>query len=206
LIDLGTVRATFLHNFHSLPEHVQIEPAVIFDLGSNIGTTLIDFSMRYPHAHIYGFEMDADNYSLARRNTKRFSNVKITNCAIWYQNEVIAYDNSIRQDGYSVQQENCEHTVRVQGKTLKSLLLEHAISSIDYLKMDIEGAEKKIFFEGELDWLNFVKTMNIELHDFNETEYAALLNVLEQAGFKIEKHAKHWNSLYAYKTNLSLIM
>jgi hypothetical protein len=43
-------------------------PALILDLGANIGTTMVYFAHRYPAARIVGVEMDPDNARLCRRN------------------------------------------------------------------------------------------------------------------------------------------
>jgi hypothetical protein len=65
--------------------------------------------------------------------------------------------------------------------------------------MDIEGAEREIFFKGDLNWLRSVKLLNVELHDFSESEFDLLEKVLRSEGFQTQSHPKHWASIYAFK-------
>jgi FkbM family methyltransferase len=198
-IDIGTLRATFSHQFHNMPDSYNGIPKVIFDLGSNIGSTVVDYALKYPDSKIFGFEMDLDNFNLAKRNTLNFPNINLENCAIWYKNEIVKYDNSIREDGYSATSKKMEGMMEVEGKTIGQLMLDYNISDIDYLKMDIEGAEKEIFFKGDLNWLRRVKLLNVELHGFSDTEFELLATVLRDKGFQTQKHPKHWASIYAFK-------
>ena len=52
----------------------------------------------------------------------------------------------------------------VQGMTLDAIMAEKALSFIDVLKIDIEGAEKEVF-ENSSNWIDRVRIIIAELHD-----------------------------------------
>jgi hypothetical protein len=52
----------------------------------------------------------------------------------------------------------------VRDVTMQTLMNELRISSIDILKVDIEGAKKEVF-ETAPDWFHNVRCLAIELHD-----------------------------------------
>jgi FkbM family methyltransferase len=206
-IDLGTLNSTFVEGFHRTNHlskyNFSKSDIVIFDLGSNIGSTLVDFSSSFPGAKIFGFEMDYENYTLAKYNIRNYSNIKIINCAVWNRDEIVRYNKSTRFDGFyasNVTLTNAKDDfVMIQGITLDSLLKNYNIDFIDYLKMDIEGAEKQIFFSEKLNWLEKIGFLNIELHDFNNDELDKLIHILKTNNFSVEKHPTHWSSIYAFR-------
>jgi len=146
-IDLGTLIATFTHGFHKPPILKDFNPKVILDFGSNIGSTLVDFTTNYPESRIFGFEMDAENFKLAQYNTRNFKNIKVSNIAIWARDETIFYNNTIREDGYQILGSGHDlNNISVTAMSVMSILNKFNILHVDYLKMDIEGAERNIFF------------------------------------------------------------
>jgi hypothetical protein len=52
----------------------------------------------------------------------------------------------------------------IQAVTVESLMKDHGMSSIDILKLDIEGAEKKVFSANDTSWLSKVRVIICELH------------------------------------------
>jgi len=52
---------------------------------------------------------------------------------------------------------------RVRAVTMETLMKENGISTIDFLKVDIEGAEKEVF--QNCTWIKNVRVIAIELHD-----------------------------------------
>lgn len=202
-IDLGTLKATFIHKFHRasneyLSRFVEDE-LVIFDFGSNIGSTLVDFSLSFPQSRIFGFEMDFENYSLALYNTKSRENITISNCAIWYKDETISYDNSIRADGFVAKSSDNNASILVNGKSVNTIIRESGVQFVHYMKIDIEGAERELFFSKDISWLGIVGAINLELHDFTTDEYELLWCILRENGFTVMKHHSHWSSIYAYR-------
>ena len=53
----------------------------------------------------------------------------------------------------------------VKGITIPMILQMHGIDHIDILKLDIEGAEYRVFENNFDEWINKVDQIIIELHD-----------------------------------------
>jgi FkbM family methyltransferase len=49
--------------------------------------------------------------------------------------------------------------------TIDDVMKQYQIEEIDLLKIDIEGAEKELFFDNYENWLPKTKVLYIELHD-----------------------------------------
>src|SRR4051812_1298869 len=94
---------------------------------------------------------------------------------------------------YCVDDSNSKN--KVKSYTLKKLFSEYNLLEIDFLKMDIEGAEASIF-ENDCTWLRSVKSINIEVHN---NSLAKCIGILEEFGFKCEISKKHWSAVLAYK-------
>ena len=67
--------------------------------------------------------------------------------------------------------------------TVEELMKIYALEHIDFLKMDIEGAEFGIFHDS-LGWLNGVDNLSMEVH--NEVgDPREIIERLQQAGFRV---------------------
>ncbi|MDE1763998.1 MAG: FkbM family methyltransferase [Thaumarchaeota archaeon] len=161
--DAEVLWATFYNKYH-LPPHTLDRNSIILDLGANIGHTMAHFAFRFPTSRIYGVEMDYENFLLAQKNIAPLGNqCKIIHTAVWKENEIISYGGS-GENGYSLvreDQQNKMHTT--QGRTIECILEENNLMKIDYLKMDIEGAEK-VILENSEKWIDKIKSMRIEIH------------------------------------------
>jgi FkbM family methyltransferase len=71
-------------------------------------------------------------------------------------------------------------SVTVAGTTLKSFLNRHAISTVDLLKMDIEGAEFDVLAStSDLDLLR-IRQLTIEFHDFLDSSLLPRVRITDQ--------------------------
>ena len=103
---------------------------------------------------------------MAEKNTAQLRDrCHIVNAAVWVtDDEEISYggedvhDLSIIQDRVDVASQKVAKTV-----TIKRLMKDFNIESVDYLKMDIEGAEAELM-KGDTSWLEHVRAINIEVH------------------------------------------
>lgn len=145
--------------------------------------------------------MDSDNFAIAELNCKAFMNITLSNSAVWTENGTVNYDASNNSDAFSIDHVNSNHGNRtVSSITINKILNDNNISSIDYLKMDIEGAEKNIL-SSSLDWADYVKLMNIEIHDKKFINEAII--ILTNKGFSCWRHPHHSFSIFANKINSS---
>jgi FkbM family methyltransferase len=192
--------ATFVEHYHRSPIDLGPSPLII-DLGSNIGLTIVDFKHHYPLARVFGVEMDKDNYELCKINISRLTNCTLLQAAIWKENGFINYKGKDEQS-YAVEKDSFGNSGVVCCMTMDSLLKENNIVKVDYLKMDIEGAEKVLLLESTTkEWLKKIKYLSIEVHSLPEMNntvlFKSLKTELEANQFIVYKSAMHFSSLFA---------
>lgn len=200
-VDVAVIKYVFFQKFHLPPTEYKM-PArpVILDLGSNIGLTINHLKTVYPESTILGFEMDSDNYALALKNCEGLSNVKIFNNAVWKESSTVMYDKSNQTDAYRIE-DNGKVTSgsAIESITIDDIIKKNNLQQIDFLKMDIEGAEEEIFNSGKLDWLDHVRSMNVEFHELTDAQLQEKIDLLKSRGFHAMKDTNHWCSIKAYK-------
>lgn len=145
----------------------------ILDIGANIGVASCYFSALYPKAQIYSFEVDSDNYDLLVRNTAEYKNVNIYQKAIWdncngvyvtNRNSIYGHSGKPNPAKYIVGEQAIESEKLIESIRISDFMVEMEISTIDILKMDIQGAEIEAFEDAYL-WLPHVRLLFIEIHD-----------------------------------------
>jgi len=199
--DLIVAGYVFLKKFHIPPFSLPDNP-IIVDLGSNIGFTIIDYKLTYPNAQILGVEMDRDNYQLCIKNTSAYPNVTVLNKAIWFENGTIQYNSNVNNDSYSAtslssDKSTNDQLIGIESITIPDLLAMNNIKKVDFMKIDIEGAEVEIFKKGNLDWLNLVDSMHMEIHD--RLEVTPVTNILKKYNYEVIPDKKHWSAVFAKK-------
>lgn len=193
--DIGSFQDFLTTRFY-LPMWELPENANIVDLGGNIGTAAADFAASYPTARVITVEMDRSNYELCHQNTSSFgARVTALHAAIWHKNETVRYDGD-GEDGFHIT-DGSDPSRSVEGITMKELIRRFEIPKIDYLKIDIEGAERQLFQDADLGWLAQVDTLCCEIHA--PDLFSLISGVLETEGFSVEKDPRHWNAIIARK-------
>ena len=116
--------------------------AVVFDIGAFKGDTAYFFSKKCSNkARIYAFEPDENNYKilLKIKDKYKLNNVIASN---------ILFSNSETEINFLSMDLN-RQAVKMKSTTIDKFVEENNIEKIDYIKMDVEGAEKNIL-EGSI--------------------------------------------------------
>ncbi len=198
--DFNVLRMTFVDRYHLPPRKMPDSPTIL-DLGCNVGYTVCHFGYMYRNAKIIGVEMDTDNFRMAQKNAAEIPNCTLLNRAISVSNGVASYCKSgSREDAYHISEEGelgVDSEIRTQCCTIQSIVDECGLTNIDYIKMDIEGEETRVFDEAlsDLRWLAMVKMLNIEVH--NPSRIEMILTVLKSRGFSTWKDNHHWSAVMA---------
>ena len=155
---------------------------VIIDCGANIGISSLYFKTIYPGATLIAFEPDESLADIYQKNMLQNSIQDFTlhKAAVWTENGTISFNNmgseasSIDVSGKS---SNTVPTLK-----LASIVAEH--TTIDLLKIDIEGAEYPVIQDIAAE-LHRVKHMFIEYHGLASETYKleTILRIVSQAGF-----------------------
>jgi FkbM family methyltransferase len=140
-------------------------PTTIVDVGANIGMASIYFANRYPDAKIVAIEAEKSNFDLLYRNVHPYDNISPIHAALWNRDGEIAVTapNPDRKGDYWAFTTHEGVGTMVRAVTMPTLLREAGLSSVDLLKIDIEGAEKEVFESCE--WSQQIRCIMIELHD-----------------------------------------
>lgn len=157
---------------------------VIIDGGANIGLSVIYFKKLYPNASIYAFEPDNNIFRVLSDNIKSFgfANVELVKKALWDCETKLEFMAEGADGGRIVSLETPHKKVRVQTARLRDYLHR----PVDFLKLDIEGAETQVLLDSK-DILGNVKNMFVEYHSFNLDPQTlnVILDILSANGFRI---------------------
>ncbi len=164
----------------------------IIDAGSNIGLSTLFFKMHYPHAKVSCFEPDLHSFLLLKKNIfeNKLSDVSLINAALSKKDGYISFygeANGTTSDSrgnsiFNIWGEQRQSSTKI---LVKSARLSHFINEeIDFLKMDIEGAEQQVLEELG-DKLKLVREITLEVH---ETANMTLKNSLKGVCSVLEKH------------------
>ena len=142
-------------------------PSVIIDAGANIGLTTASFAAAFPQAKIIAIEPQQDNFDILCKNVAAYPNVICLKAALWHTNTRLQLHDPGRSH-YSFQvgeviDPNEDGTV--EALTVPELIDRFQLGKIDFLKVDIEGAEKEVFENGAEAWLPKVSSLAVELHE-----------------------------------------
>jgi FkbM family methyltransferase len=165
--DIAVVKQTFLDSAHNAVA-LDPEPCTIIDLGANIGLVAVYYANLYPKATVIAVEPDPENFDLLLKNTGPYGNIRLLQAAAWGSNTPLRVEGQGR-DYWSrtvrPTEASRDDIATVPGITISELMRRFDLSSIDLLKVDIEGAEKEIFASNHEGWLGATKAILIELHD-----------------------------------------
>ena len=177
-----------------------VQPGMtVVDVGAHIGFyTRILSDLVGSNGRVLAFEPHPANLDFLRHNTRGMSNVEVHAFAVGASDEPVrlhvsaGHSNHSLIDGYTEELESIE----VEGITLDSFLAHHHIAAIDFLKIDVEGAEPLVL-AGLADALGAKQVRGI-LTEFNPTalelggvEPAELVRTLRESGFDVHSIGPH---------------
>lgn len=155
---------------------------VIVDCGANHGTSVVYFKQLYPAAKITAIEPDPRIFERLAWNIgqRGFAGVSLVNKAISNEAGPLKFFHEGADAGRVHFMDGAKATFEVEPVALDSLLGE----PVDFLKMDIEGAETAAICASEK--LGNVAQIFIEYHSFAGAPQTldALLRKLADAGFR----------------------
>lgn len=167
--------------------------ARILDCGANIGLSVIYLKRICPTAKIIAFEPDQANIGLLKQNLQSFGlrDVEIREEAVWKENTFVQFSNHQGMASH-IEEESTADTTPIKATRLRDYLNQR----IDFLKLDIEGAEFEVLMDCK-DRLSNIQRMFIEYHGQFSTarQLEELLSLLTNSGF--EYYLKEAAPIYA---------
>lgn len=164
------------------------QPAIIFDIGSCEGEDSIKYSRLFPSSKIYAVEALPNNINLLRKNLDKYrvTNVQILPFALSDKNGMAKFYISSGEPEHKEEDEDWDYgnkssslltpsknidvipwlnfrdSIDIQTKKLKDVCFELGIQEIDFIHLDVQGAELKVL-EGADDLIGQVKVIWLEV-------------------------------------------
>lgn len=169
----------------------------IVDIGAGLGEeSLIIAQMVGNTGSVFAVEANPITYSALQHivNANYFFWVKPLNLALYKEDGFVNIEDD--EDNYlgnTINKQNGQRVFKVKALTLDSLIQENNIKHIDYLKCNIEGAEK-FLIKGMSSSTSIVKNVCISCHDFRHTHHghgefyltkSEVKNFLIEQGFEV---------------------
>lgn len=165
----------------------QTQKPLIIDGGANIGLSIIYFKQLYPNAQVIAFEPDSNVFQVLDKNIERFrlTDVTLVNKALWSTETMLEFMSEGADGGRVV--ETGQGRDKYQVPTIR--LRDYLSQSVDFLKLDIEGAETEVMKDCQ-DLLGNVENIFVEYHSFvNQRQTLdVLIGILSDAGFRLHIH------------------
>ncbi|MFH0962255.1 MAG: FkbM family methyltransferase [archaeon] len=137
--------------------------AIVLDVGANWGLYSIKVAVANPQAEIYAFEPVGFLYSKLKKN------IEISGAKNIRPFELGLGDfkgkAKIRDDGSILSKGAVIETVKID--LLDNFVLKNRINRVDYVKVDIEGAEYKFLLGAKRSLKKWKPSLSIELHPWN---------------------------------------
>ncbi len=190
---LALIESIFTENEYFF-ETDEINP-VIYDLGSNIGLSIIYFKFLYPQSIIHSFEADPTTFKILKKNVKSYSFSKVTlNClAVSNKKGSIGFYTSKDGPGSPLMSTN---PLRISNNKISvkcDKLSSHISGKVSFIKMDIEGSEHQVL--SDLDStkkLKYIDQLSIEYHHHinkDQDNLSSFLELLENNNYGYQIHA-----------------
>lgn len=191
---------------------------IVVDIGANAGIFTV-FAASITHNAVYAFEPFPSTFEVLKRNidANKLKHVfaycsavsdKVGQTKLFFNpddnRQNVLSDHILRDkieqcetDGYplvylSSAIEKPERYVEVSTTTLQEIMDSHQIEQIDFLKLDCEGAEEAILQSTPKAYLQRVRKISMEFHNFlTRSSHVELQKMLEDVGFITEVKSHH---------------
>lgn len=155
---------------------------LIIDCGANIGLSVIYFKKLFPKANVIAFEPDKDVFEILKHNIKSHSldDVSLIKKGLWKEEATLCFQPD-GADGGRLEEVGNDNTAKIDTVRLSNYL----DNEVDFLKIDIEGAEIDVLAECKSKLKN-VKNIFVEYHSFKNKpqELDTIFAILKESGFR----------------------
>ena len=157
----------------------------IIDCGAHVGMASIYLGLRHADARITAFEADPSIASLCRENVESFGlqSVEVIAAAVTDHDGVATFSSTGDLAGRVGSEQGLQASTTLTVPTVR--LAPYLEEPVDFLKLDIEGAEA-VVLPSIADRLHNVRRLFVEYHGFAaaEQELSQFLAILSRSGFR----------------------
>jgi len=166
----------------------------VLDIGANLGIFTLFAASRNPHGEIVSCEPLPDLFQLLRHNCSlnHALNVKLLNVGVFSRKgQMTLFRHPRNLGGHSIyvgRTGDSPRAASIEVLPFDDLLDSTHLSHVDFLKMDIEGAEYEVIEGASREALGCVARMAMEYHDVPDPRFSLdrLVEKLTQAGFRVQ--------------------
>lgn len=155
----------------------------IIDCGANIGLSVIYFKKLFPDSLILAFEPDENIFNILCKNMVTFDlqGITLSNKALWGMESCVPFYMEGADGGRIDSAKPSQTSFYVDATTLGQYLEK----PVDFLKLDIEGAEYNVLEECKNGLVN-VERIFLEYHSTHDEpqRLGRILEILTEAGFR----------------------
>lgn len=156
----------------------------IIDCGANLGMSIIYFKELYPEAKILAFEADDHIFNFLQKNMEsyNYTDVELINKAVWNSDDILSFVAEGGAGGRLEEESDKGLYKKIPCVSIKKYLAE---KKVDFLKIDIEGAEYEVLKDCENELWN-VENLFIEYHSMldKRQNLHEILEIVQSSGFK----------------------
>ena len=192
--DKGIVNEIFVHKEYT---HEIGENDIIVDIGAHIGAFSVVAGKKASKGKVFSYEPEPSNFQQLKKNVElnNLQNVSIFNMGVLGSKGTKEFYSSNQHTGGS-------SVLKVPGKkisasftTIEDIFQENGLEKIDYLKMDVEGAEYDILMKTPSACLAKIAYLALETHNWmTELKSRDMKAFLEKEGFAVSEKG---NMMYA---------
>lgn len=181
---------------------------LIVDLGAHLGSFSVWANQTFQPKKIISVEMEKNNLEMLRQNiavNKLSNKIKIIGKAIYPQNtQMKLKKHHFDLGAHQLDDSNNNQQEEIETISLAKLIKENRIKKIDFLKVDIEGAEKDLLTSKNKNlFKNLVEFIIMEVHSSSHLSKEDSKEYFERLGFttKIRKQRLSSFLIEAVKNN-----
>jgi FkbM family methyltransferase len=190
------------HEEHILARFDPKEGDTVIDIGAHIGRYTITSSKQVGDSgKVVAIEADPDNFQLLKRNIalNNLTNVLPLNYAVFstrtriklYQQSASAKYNSLMLTRAT----KSEKYVEVEADTLDSILELNAVNQVNWIKIDVEGAEFEVLKGSTKTLSNENVSLFIEIHNIEDPRhYDNVVDFLKYHNYEITFEQRYEDS------------
>lgn len=141
----------------------------IVDAGANIGIFSLLANRLWPDARIVALEIDDGNFEILAANASQIEGMTACKTALWSSVGDLHFVSGEGAQSHSVRAEGAGTGRTVSSTTLEQLARDHGLGTIDWLKLDIEGAEAEVVESFSPELWSRINAFSFECNDAEQS-------------------------------------
>lgn len=163
---------------------------VVLDVGAFVGEFTVPAADRVKR--VISLEPDKKNFSCLKHNTYHLENVYTKKLLAWNKNGIVKLNlgkDSSDHSVFNVDSHQVRKSVSAKAARLDTFLSSLGVESVDFLKLDAEGAEPQVL-QGMKD-IEFEKcAVDCSAEYYGNTTKKSVISILKGRGYNIKKGKK----------------